>query len=148
MKTIIRKKPHNPKAIHENLQKGYGIQHPEKISGYAAFYMDYGDVCVSDKVANWIDRRPDFREFVLSSIREFQNDHYGHISWNDHEDNIEDKWISGGYELFGRYAFGKTHESEGFAMPDEYIKIRYYHGNTYILFDSEPDWLILDSEKE
>ncbi len=148
MKTIIRKKQQDPKAVHENLQKGYGIKHPEKTSGYAAFFMNYGDIRVSDKVAGLMDRRPDFRAFIQSSIQAFQNDQYGHISWHDHEENIEDKWIAGGYELFGRYAFGRVHESDGFAMPDEYIKIRYYHGNTYVLLDSEPDWLIHDTEKE
>ena len=148
MKTIISKKPQDSKAIHENLQKEYGIGHPEKTSGYAAFFMNYGDICASDEITGWMDRNPDFREFILSSIREFQNDQYGHISWRDYEENIEDKWISGGYELFGRYAFGRVHESDGLAMPDEYIKIRYYHGNTYILIDSEPDWLILDSVKK
>jgi len=148
MKTIIRKKAQDSKAVHETLQKGNGVKHPERISGYAAFFMNYGDVRVSDKVANWMDRRSDFREFIQSSIQAFQNDQYGHISWRDHEENIEDKWISGGYELFGRYAFGKVHETDGFAIPDAYIKIRYYHGNTYILFDSEPDWLILDEEKK
>ncbi len=148
MKTMIRKKPQDSKAIHENLQKGYGIEHPEKISGYAAFFMNDGDIFVSDKVDNWMACQPGFREFILSCIQEFRKDNYGHISWHDYEENIEDKCIAGGYELYGRYAFGRTRESHGYSMPDEYIKIRYYHGNTYILFDSEPAWLILDAEKK
>lgn len=43
MKTIIKKKQTDPHAIHESLQKGYGIEHPERISGYAAFFFDLGD---------------------------------------------------------------------------------------------------------
>jgi hypothetical protein len=144
MKTIIKKKQTDPHAIHESLQKGYGIEHPERISGYAAFFMDYGDICVSDNIDRIMVRSPEFRDFVLSSLQDFQNDEYGYISQGDYYDNIEDKWIAGGYEIIGRYALGPFRREGGGKqeMPGCFIKIRYYHGNTYILFDSEFDWLI------
>lgn len=148
MKTIIKKKQQDPKAIHESLQKGYGIEHPERISGYAAFFMNYGDISVSDNVDHDMAHFPEFRDFVLSSLHDFQNDEYGYVSRSDYYENIEDKWIAGGFEIFGRYAYGAFRREGGGKqeMPGSFIKIRYYHGNTYILYDSEPDWLINEAD--
>ena len=96
MKTIIRKKQQDPRTIHESLQKGYGIPYPEKISGYAAFFMKYGDIIVSDSIAARMEINEDFRRFIFSSLQRFQNDDYGLISSDDWDNNIEDKWIAGG----------------------------------------------------
>ena len=142
MKTIIKKKQTDPHAIHESLQKGYGIEHPDRISGYAGFFFDLGDVMVSDSVAQRMALVPAFHEFVYSCIRDFQQDKYGHISMFDHDEDIELKWLAGGGNLFARYAYGRIGEENGVPTPEEYIKVRIYQDNTYVLFDSEYDWLI------
>ena len=49
---IRRKKKKDAELIHTTLQKGLGIQHPEKISGYAGFFFDLGDVYASGYVAD------------------------------------------------------------------------------------------------
>ena len=142
MKTIIKKKQIDPRAIHESLQKGQGIEHPERISGYAAFFMSYGDIIVSDLVAGAMARDERFRDFVMTSLQEFQGDDYGMISVEDYYCNIEDKWIAGGGDLFGRYSYGKNIKIDRYDIPEAIIKIRMYKDNTFILYDSEPDWLI------
>lgn len=144
MKKIINKEAtQTPQLTYEQLQKGYGTKHPEKISGFMAFSFRLGNVFASDKVAARMEINPAFQEFVFSSLQSFQNDNYGYISQLDEEGNVEAKWLSGGGDLFGRYAYGKMNTQKGVAMPEEYIKIRMYKNDTYILFDSEPDWLIL-----
>ncbi len=148
MKTIIKEKPMDPHAIHENLQKGYGIEHPERISGYAAFFMSYGDIIVSDRVAEVMDRNESFRDFVMTSLRAFQADKYGQISMSDYNENIELKWLAGGGDLFGRYAYGRVEDVFGQMMPQEFIKIRVFKDSTFILYDSEPDWLIKEYWEE
>ncbi len=141
MKIIIKKKPADPQAIHKNLQKGYRIKHPEKICGYNSFFMNYGDIIVSDRIAFRMDHSEEFRNCIFVWLHEFQNDKYGLISHNDYDCNMEDKWISDGGDLFSRYAYSwKTIGDK--TAPEEFIKIRKYKDNTYILYDSEPDWII------
>ena len=144
MKKIREKEPTAlPQFTYEQLRKGYGVKHPEKISGYMAFSFNLGNIFASDAVAARMDTNPTFQDFVFSSLQNFQNDNYGFISPFVDAGDIEGKWLSGGIDLFGRYAYGKIVTQKDVAMPEEYIKIRMYRGNTYILFDSEPDWLIL-----
>ena len=145
MKTIIEAKPkQDPGKIHETLQKGYGVKHPEKIHGYAGFFMDYGEVKASDAVAALMEEDRDFNLFVHTSFQRFQKDDYGRISESDRMDNIEDKWLDGGRELFGRYPYGPVEDTERVycRLPKNSIKIWYIHGTTYVLFDSESDWQI------
>ena len=142
MKTIIEAMPkQGPKKIHETLQKGYGVKHPEKILGYAGFFMNYGEVQASDAVAALMEKDEVFRDYVLVSFRAFRNDDYGRISESDRLDNIEDKWLGGGGELFGRYPYGPVKETERIycRLPKNSIKIWHFHGTTYVLFDSESD---------
>ena len=142
MVTIIKGKTTDPKVIHETLQNGYGIEHPEKIAGYGAFFMNYGDICVSDRIAFRMDHNEEFRNFVMDSLRSFQKDDYGQISRNDYDENVESKWIlGGGGEMFGRYPYTPP-STKNQPVPESIIKIRTYEHNTYILYDSEPDWLI------
>jgi hypothetical protein len=148
MKTIIKEKRMDPQAIHESLQKGYGIEHPERISGYAGFFFNLGDVVVSDSVAQRMSLVPAFHDFVYSCIRDFQQDKYGYVSMFDYDENVELKWLAGGGSLFARYAYGRIGEENGVPTPEEYIKVRIYQDNTYILFDSEYDWLIKEHWEE
>ena len=146
MKLILKKTPRpDPKEIRSRLRKGYGVNHPEKIFGYADFFFDPGDVFASDTVAAAMERIEAFRLFVHSCIQDFRQDRYGYISQSDHDENVEDKWLGGGWELFGRYAYGPVDTAYDPPMPAEYIKIRYYRGSTYVLYDAEPDWLILQA---
>ncbi len=146
MKTIIAAKPkQDPAEIHRSLQKGCGIKHPEKIHGYAGFFMNYGEVKASDAVAALMEKDEEFRSFVHGSFRAFRNDDYGCISESDRDANIEDKWLCGGYELFGRYPYGPLQETGRICgpLPKHSIRIRYFKGTTYVLFDSESRRLTL-----
>ena len=145
MKVILEEKKLNPEAIHRSLQKGYGIEHPERISGYPGFFANYGTAYVSDEVHRFMELSPEFRKFVFESLKRYQDNEYGQISEWDWEFNVEDKWLGGGSELFGRYAYGEwrtLYSQRSTKCPERFIKIRGYQGNTYILFDAEPDWLI------
>ena len=135
MKKIMELRKPDSQQIHESLSKGYGIPHPERISGYAGFFIRYGDVFVSDLIACTMDRIPAFHRFIRESVRRFTNDEYGLISQSDKDENIELKWLAGGGPIFGRYAFEERVMPDGEKEAAEIIKIRLYKGNTYILFD-------------
>ena len=139
MKKIISAGKINPEEIHENLKKGYGMEHPERVSGYAGFFINYGDVYASDQIAYGMECNKEFRDFVLQSIQDFKSDEYGMISNSDYFENVEDKWLAGGGRLFGRYPYGEFRKYNEYEMPEDFIKIRYYFGKTYVMYDSELD---------
>lgn len=132
----------DPEKIHRSLQKGYHIEHPERIMGYAGFFFELGDVYASGYVAEQMDNG-EFRSFVLDSLRRFYKGEFGQISSRDEDENIENRWLFGIDRLFGRY---------GYNMPDsrrtekdpfyEVICIRKHKGNTWITVDSEADWFL------
>ena len=101
MKKIKEAEKMDRAARHQALQKGYGIERPERISGYAGLFFTLGDVYASDWVAEWMDQSEAFRAFVFRSLERFENDDFGDISELDRTDNIETKWLSCGWPLFG-----------------------------------------------
>ena len=138
MKKIISAVKTDPEKIHESLKTGFGLEHPEKINGYVGFFVNYGDVYVSDDIAQRMECNKDFSDFIYRSIHDFQNDSYGVISSGDDYLNVENKWIAGGGPLFGRYPYGAVREVNGYQIPADFIKIRYVDRNTYVSYDS--DW--------
>ena len=42
---IERGKEKDPKAVYRTMQKGYGVKHPERISGYAGLFFGTGISC-------------------------------------------------------------------------------------------------------
>lgn len=137
MKKIKEAKKMDPEARHRQLQKGYGIEHPERIHGYAGLFFDLGDVYASDWIAEWMENCEQFREFVFRSLERFSNDDYGEISELDHDGNVESKWISCGWPLFGRY--GYTIDRGGKEVVVSIIKVRRLERVTTVMEDSEMD---------
>ena len=144
MVRIRKAEKKDPEEIRRRLQKGYGTKHPEKIHGYGWFFWSTGDVYVSDVVYERMRNSRDFNEFVMESLKSFEREDYGYISEWEHDCNIEAKWLFGG-NLIGQYAgCGKWKTPEKKEIPNCYIKIRTYEGNTYITDFADWDWVIRD----
>ena len=137
----------DPKAIHESLQKGYGIEHPERISGYAGFFYELGDVYASDAIYQRMETFKGFKDFVLASLKEFEEGEYGDISEVDLDTNIENRWLFGIPKLFGRYDFRLHKSFHGDVMYQEIIRIRQRMKKTCILYDDEDETEIIDSQE-
>lgn len=138
MKKIKESEKMNPEARHRTLQKGYGIEHPERINGYAGLFFHIGDVYASDWIAERMECSEQFREFVLQSLDRFSNDDYGDISESDHDENIEVKWISCGWPLFARYGY-MIDRGNGKEVLETVIKIRRLKDATTVMEESEMD---------
>lgn len=138
MKKIKEAKKMDPEAIRKSLQGGYGVEHPERIHGYNGLFFDLGDVYASDWVAEWMDQSEAFRSFVFRSLERFENDDYGDISELDHSDNIEIKWLSCGWPLFGRYGQMSV-RGNGEEVLNAVIKIRRWKNVTTVMGESELD---------
>ena len=134
MVKLFEGKKIDPKAIHESLQKGYRIKHPEQIAGYAGFFYNLGDVYASDAVFKRMEQFQEFKDFVLNALKNFEDGEYGDISQFDLDENIENRWLFGVPKLFGRYGFhpiGTRYR--------EIIRIRQWNKITYIMYDSDHD---------
>ena len=139
MVKLLKRKKKDSQAIHESLQKGYGIEHPERIAGYAGFFYQTGDVYISDAIDRRIKQLPEFFDFVMESLEQFEDGEYGDISESDFCENEENRYLFGIRRLFGRYGFKmrKNYLDETCYM--EIIKIRKWGDNTYIMYDSDLD---------
>ena len=138
MKKIKEAEKMDRAARHQALQKGYGIERPERISGYAGLFFTLGDVYASDWVSEWMDQSEEFRAFIFRSLERFENDDYGDISELDRADNIETKWLSCGWPLFGRYGQMIDH-GNGEQVLNAVIKIRRLKNVTTVMEESEMD---------
>ena len=138
MKKIREAEKLDWEARHQELQRGYGVEHPERIHGYAGLFFTLGDVYASDWIAKLMDQSEKYRAFVFQSLERFENDDYGDISENDHEENVEVKWLSCGWPLFGRYGY-KTVRGNGKEVFLSVIKIRRLENVTTVMEESEMD---------
>ena len=100
----------DPKKICEAVKAGYGIEHPERISGfYGAFMCPRKDVYVSDELASILRRNSETEEYIGDCVKRFMNDDYGFVTEWEEGAYIEDKYIGGGTSWFiGRYS--KKHQ--------------------------------------
>ena len=138
MKKIKEAKKLDWEARHQELQRGYGVEHPERIHGYEGLFFTLGDVYASDAVVKFMEWSEDFRAFVFQSLGRFAHDDYGDISENDHDENVEMKWLSCGWPLFGRYGY-KTVRGNGKEVLLTVIKIRRLKNVTTVMGESEMD---------
>lgn len=100
----------DPQKIHEAVKAGYGIEHPECISGfYGAFMLPEKDVYVSDEVAKAASRSAATIYYLDDCIARFNNDDYGFVTEWEEGAYAEDKYIAGSMSWFiGRYS--RKHE--------------------------------------
>ena len=123
---------------------------PKKL--YDFFGYTIGDVYVSDWMAELAANDKNIEDALLNGLYDFFHDKFGDISRYDADTNLEDKYF--GFDLFGRYHTGDwkfpaniNGEIMGIHRHDLVFKVRTYEGNTYVLLDSEWDWLIREEEK-
>ena len=139
MVKLLEGKKKDARAIHESLQKGYRIVHPERITGYAGFFYETGDVYISDAIDRRIKQLPEFLDFVMKSLKAFEAGKYGDISKDDYDENEENRYLFGIRRLFGRYGFKLCKNYLGEPCYMEIIKIHKWGDNTYIMYDSDLD---------
>ena len=138
----------DPEQIRRSLQKGYRVEHPERIMGYPGLMYDPGDVYVSGQIAERMGYE-EFRSFVMDSLRRFDHEDYGQISLSDRDENIENRCLFGIDRLFGRYGFHNPARRRNDTDPfDEVICVRKYGENTWVTTESEVDWFVFLKEKD
>ncbi len=108
MKQIYHEE-HNPdqyEATVERLQKGYGIEHPQKISGFAGFLCSIPDVYAYGWAEKLAEENPRIAEEFVGFVKRFAREDYGFVSRDEYDFNGEQKWLGGGTcWTIARYAF-------------------------------------------
>ena len=146
---ILKAEKPDPELVRRGLQKGFGIEHPERIRGFAGFLFSLGDVYVTGNIAEFMKCSEAFAGFVMESLKRFDRGDYGLISRSDKDENIENRCLFGIDRLFGRYGY-RLPGSSGDG-PDPYWRIaciRKLDGNTWVTYDSDADWFLLLSDAD
>ena len=145
---IVKGKQVNPEAIRKGFQQSLGVQHPERISGFAGFLFQTGDVYASGSIIEFI-RDQQFRTFVLESLKRFEIGDYGEISSGCQDQNTENRCLFGIDNVFGNYGYYRNDgDRDLHGQPDEYVRIRKYRGSTWVTFDTEPDCYLFLEQKD
>ena len=143
---IVKEEKRDLAATYKGLQRGLGIQHPERILGFVGLFFDTGNVYASGELASDMSKSPRFGAFILEILRRFSKEDYGDISENDFQDNGEVRWLGGGGRLYGRYACGKSSWHED--RVSSYICVRQHQGYMWVTYESEPDWFLFLQDEE
>lgn len=76
--------------------KGYGIQNPDKINGFAgAFLFTLLDVYLSERLEQLLEFSPEFASTLHGLFDRFKNEDYGDISINEESANSEQRYLCG-----------------------------------------------------
>lgn len=128
MKLFRQFKRPDPVQVKAALSQGYGVKHPERISGFNRFLFSPGDVWISDYLAQELLHDKGLAGFLTESIARFNKEDYGDISKSDVDRNSEGIWLGNGFYLFARYPYR-----------DEVIRVRNFPRFTYMCIESELD---------
>lgn len=91
--------------IHDATSKGYGVQHPERIHGYAgAFLFTLLDVYLSERLEKLLEQKHELIPVLQNLLIRFKNEDYGRVSDDEQCSNGEQRYICGGhYYMIARY---------------------------------------------
>ena len=92
----------------EVCQKGYGVKHPEKISGFNAFFYRLDDIYLYGRLETWVENNRELEAELNGFIKRFMKEDYGFVTRAEADNNLENKWLCGSCcWTIGRYAFDK-----------------------------------------
>ncbi len=109
--------------VYERCQKGYGVKRPDRVSGFMGFFFRLSDVYAVGRLAKWAEDNPKVEEELNAFIRRYKAGDYGFVSRDEHDNNVENRWLCGSCIGVARYSFS-----------DESL---YHYGGIILEFDDE-----------
>ncbi len=90
----------------EGCKTGYGINHPEKISGFNSYFFRLADIYLVGELEEWCDRDPRIEVELQKFIKRYEKEDYGFVTRAESNNNSENRWLCGSCSwTVGRYYF-------------------------------------------
>lgn len=125
--------------IHDVVKKAYGIEHPEKIHGYAgAFMFTLLDVYVSDRLEPILESDPQFSAQLMDIIKRFSREDYGESFSDEVDNNIERRYFG----FSSRFMIARYMTDHGM------IVFEFFHDMALLYFADEDISAIRKSQEE
>ena len=94
------------KKVVKDCQEGYGIAHPERISGFGGFFFRLNDVYLYGRLETIAEQDPELKEKLIEFIKRFAKEDYGFVTRDEYDSNEENRWLCGSCcWTIGRYSF-------------------------------------------
>lgn len=132
------------KEVYRNLQRGYGLEHPERVNSFQGLLFGRGNAFVSGRILEKM-KITEYRLFVYDSLGSFYKEKYGDVSAETNEENGMSRWLGNGEYVTGRYGYFRG-GYRGRQQFDEAIRIRKWKGDIWITDEGEPDLFLLAGE--
>ncbi len=98
--------PQSYERVVEQCQKVYGIEHPERVHGFDAFFYRLMDIYLYGKLEKWVEQDPNLEQYLNEFIRRFKMEDYGFVTRDEADLNLENRWLCGSCcWAKGRYSF-------------------------------------------
>lgn len=82
----------------EQVGKAYGIRHPERIHGFAGYFLrGTPDTYLSDKAEEYLVLHPEFETELKEIIRQFNGGDFGMLPKDDVQAQLEDIYMFGAF---------------------------------------------------
>ncbi len=90
----------------EQVGKAYGIRHPERVHGFAGYFLrSTPNIYLSDKAEAYLNQHPGFEAELNGIVKRFNGDDFGLLPKDDVQAQLEDiymfgafRWLKGIYE--------------------------------------------------
>jgi len=79
----------------EEIQAGYGIKNPERISGYAGFFFKLYDIYAIGRLESLISNDPKILDELLKLIQRYKSEDFGFVTADEYYDNMEGRYLCG-----------------------------------------------------
>ncbi|MBQ6425179.1 MAG: hypothetical protein IJK14_06290 [Clostridia bacterium] len=98
MRLYIKKEKVDVKNRTEMVGQAYGIKHPEKVHGFAGFFLRGDpDTYLSDGTEAYLNAHPEFETEIQEAVRRFRADDFGLLPKFDVQAQLEDIYMFGAF---------------------------------------------------
>ena len=100
------REPISNDELREGLQKGLGVEKPERIHGYQAFFYRVSDIYAYGVLEKVLDGNEKVEKELKTFAERFKKDDWGFITSNEYYSNVEQRcmWGISDYQI-ARYSF-------------------------------------------